>query len=337
MRRATVLDNFVPTSLETGGDAPSIGHAAGLLTRGFEGRARLVRLLVGACRDLADQVGSDNCSVSSAVYLSVPDACRPYSDLELVRSKIAREARRVELSSFEPEPLRKTGEWLWGKSASILRWPSTPKVAFVSTGHTGFTAAIRAALADIDSRGVKSALVAAVDSLLDLETIVWLHETGRLKNADMPIGVEPGEAAACLLLEVDPPKGRPFRTLVSAPHVEPAVAESTDLLERAILGSQRASRQETLPSWVFVDLDGTEGRAAEWGRLLVRLCVTEVNYDPRMVYPAISFGDVGSAFGALSTCMAIAAWDRGYATRNTALIVSGDRGYGRAAHVLRSG
>ncbi len=50
--RSRVLDNFALRSAVDGEAEPVIGHPVSLLTRGFEGDARLMRLLQGALTDL---------------------------------------------------------------------------------------------------------------------------------------------------------------------------------------------------------------------------------------------------------------------------------------------
>ena len=70
----------------------------------------------------------------------------------------------------------------------------------------------------------------------------------------------------------------------------------------------------------------------EWGNAVVRLVAQSPRFaEPVLWYPAASFGDTGAASGAVALCMAIRAFERGYAPAQTATIISSADGSNRAA------
>ena len=72
------------------------------------------------------------------------------------------------------------------------------------------------------------------------------------------------------------------------------------------------------------DLNGETYRAHEWGGVLVRLKETQGNLLDSLQHwcPALGFGDTGAASGAVSVCVANAAFERGYAPALDAVILS---------------
>lgn len=331
IRRAKEIKRFPLTSLEEGADVFPIGHEIEALAKGFEGKARLLTLLTAALEDLERQSLHDGNS-SAPFYLAVPSNRRIYQDLDLVERDAWREDREEEGASVEAEPPGELAEWLLARAYRSLKRQYVPAIRGAATGRMGFALCLQAALRDMASGAVDRVVVGGVDSLLDEETLKWLHHTARLKYVDMPVGIEPAEGAGLVVLERYAPAASP-RVAVLAAHVEPPRSGPYATLAAAI--REASGRAGILgPEWLIADVDGTEARANELGHAMVRLR-TEGRGLPSTTYPAASFGDTGAAFGALSTGVALRAFARRVAPSRGAMIVCGDRGAGYAAHVIQ--
>jgi 3-oxoacyl-(acyl-carrier-protein) synthase len=245
-----------------------------------------------------------------------------------------RQSRVEEREAIEHESVEELAQWLWKRAVPLLSWSPAPRLTQVTSGCTGFARALDAARRDLVEGRARTAIVAGVDSLLDLDTLLWLHDCRRLKYDDMPVGIEPGEAAACVLLETEPAPSRPLRIALTAVCYESTRAEPSDVLRRAIQGAMSEARAAEPPPTVMLDHDGTEARGVEWGRVWLHLNAIAKGYQPMLVYPAVSMGTVGSAFGAVASCMAVVGLSRGYAKGSSVLVVSGDRPSARTAHIL---
>jgi hypothetical protein len=88
--------------------------------------------------------------------------------------------------------------------------------------------------------------------------------------------------------------------------------------------------------WLIVDQNGEVFRASDWGHSLVRLrgAAGTDTAPPRVWYPAASFGDVGSASGAVATCLAVHGLERSYAPFPHAVIVNSSDGPQRGGCVV---
>lgn len=75
-----------------------------------------------------------------------------------------------------------------------------PASSVVQSGGTACLEAVRQAQFLLSEEKVRGCLVCGVDSLINIRTLNRLQFTGRLKTADNPDGLIPGEAAACLRL-----------------------------------------------------------------------------------------------------------------------------------------
>lgn len=305
-------------------------HCVPELTTGFEGLPRLVQLATGAVRDLAsrksDLTSTDD---SLAVYLSVCDLRRQYSDLELVADEAIRksmqEAAESDEGGIEDETiLRRFGHAI--AAGAGLRQP--PPIRFVGkAGHTGFAEASAAAMTDLVGGAVKHALVLAVDSLVEESTISWLDATGRLTTPSFAVGLEPGEAAVGVLLEDasavgSQPVTRLDRVKLGEESGERATGELPSGKVLAELLLEAASDPVSSP-WIIIDHNGEYARAMEWGGTLNHLRKRGLPIETSTAsMPAISFGDTGAASGGVALCFALNAFERGYHHSSEALIAS---------------
>ena len=209
------------------------------------------------------------------------------------------------------------------------------------SGHTGFLRALEQASRDLVAGVVDVALIGGIDSLIDVELLGWLESTGRLKTPNAPAGVQPGEAAAFVVLESEAHAGARgaaaravLRGLAFGQETHLAGADDPPTgraLASALHGAMRSIRfKHQLPLWVLSDHTGESYRAMDWGSATVHLeAENKAQIVGPMSFAAASFGDTGAASGAVALCMATTAFERGYAPAPIAALVScadsGDR------------
>lgn len=334
----------------TGEATPVRGHAAGELTGGFEGFARLLRLTTFALADLQKQdPRALSASPRVGAYLSVPDPARVSTGIDIIADDESRARRAEEASRIEQEQPADVASRLLETAATLAELPILPPLRFATfAGHAGVAECFERAVADVVSGKVQAAIVGGVDSLLDEETLVWLDTLGRLKRLGVPVGLLPGEAGAFLVLEtLRSAKARGARILGTFRAVclgkeeacllsgAPAHGTAmTRVLERI---SGPAGLLGSSPPWVLCDLNGETHRSTEWGHVLVRLAAQFPAFGaPSVWYPAMSFGDVGAASGAVAVSMALHAMERTMAPSRTAIVLSTSDGPGRGAVVLQA-
>ena len=215
----------------------------------------------------------------------------------------------------------------------------------ICIGHAGAIAAVEHAGMMITKMGLERVIILAVDSYLDSMTLDWLDVLGRLKTAENPVGLIPGEAGACFMVEslahyqvrsrtahvviqnaaLDCEKDHYFSEKKTQ-GVALAKVISRSLSESAVQTPFRGD--------VISDLNGEEWRAYELGCARVRVA-GQLDPEARFMFPAASLGEVGCASGAVAICFAMRALERGYARQDKVLVIStGD--YGQVGAVLVS-
>jgi 3-oxoacyl-[acyl-carrier-protein] synthase I len=317
------------------------GHQAELLTQGFEGRTRLLRLLAGALKDLARNASGELNSVGW-VYLALPDPARTFGNMELIEDEEMREQARSRLVDAPWANDPGDAEDLLLESAGMARWPGRLRLAAVSrSGPAGMLDVLQKCMTDIASGHVENAIVGGVDSLLDDETLGWLECTGRLKNPRLAAGLTPGEAAVLFLV------GR--RETQTALGTIESVAIGTEdrpfqsgqaSLGRGLSGAvSRLAKQERWPGqdhpWVVSDHNGEAYAGGEWGWALQRLAAAKILMQEAVLWlPAVWFGDTGTARVPAAVTCALAAWNRGYAPANRCVIIASQDDGRRAALLL---
>ncbi len=341
LSRAMKLDNYPVKSSDDGSIDGVVAHAVPLLTQGFEGDQRLVRLAEAAFADLRSQI-PESVAKNGRVgfYVSIPDVDRQSKSTGKGLEEKLRAGDAGNFDRGRPIKIFRCGVGRGGfSSPAALRWVSTE-------GSTGFVDAFQKAAEDLKSGAVTYAIVGGVDSLLDEGTISWLESTERLKSPDLPSGLQPGEAAGFILLEhrgtarsrgarvagsvVAAFIGKEANTLFSG---EPSTGVGlAKILKDA---SDPVSSTQENPFWVISDQNGESYRAFEWGNALFRLSAMKGETPPLSTwYPAASFGDTGSAFGAVGTCLALTAFSRKYAPATRAVLAGSSEWSTRAAIVL---
>ncbi|WNG14146.1 hypothetical protein [Cystobacter fuscus] len=200
-------------------------------------------------------------------------------------------------------------------------------IVCLPTGHGGPLQALHLARQKVSFGAWHRAVVLAVDSLLDETSLRWLHGTRRLKTPEYAVGLIPGEAAACILVE-GPRRlsQKPEATLQSVALSEPASTELpathqglalATAVREAIAGTQGRPVGDILGN-----LNGEELRAMAWGTARVRIPRETLAETMRETWTATSLGDVGAASAAVSLCVAVRSFVRGYSRNGAALVWS---------------
>ncbi|RYZ43793.1 MAG: hypothetical protein EOO71_02215 [Myxococcaceae bacterium] len=211
---------------------------------------------------------------------------------------------------------------------------------FILGGHAATALGLQRASRLLSEHRCARVLLIAVDSWLDAISLQWLSDDNRLHSAELPTGLRPGEAAACLLVEDATLAQRRNATVAArlagvevarpstaldpddAPRwrmgAAPRMAVQLDATVRAAFG--RLKPGATFSGDLVIDLNGESWRAHAWGHARVRLA--DALDSIREVVPATSLGDVGAASGALGVCLAARSWARGYALTDHALVCS---------------
>jgi 3-oxoacyl-[acyl-carrier-protein] synthase-1 len=317
-------------------------HQIPIITNGFEGFARLLRIGWAALEDLFVH---NNIRVldhrRTGFYVALPDFGRIYENIPKDQNALTPEGK--ENFQGNPQP-RNQAISLGHKLCNRLTELTTcmvPKQHWhaIDAGHASMTVAIEQAMSDITAGKLDRCIVEGLDSFLDIETLEWLHKNQRLKTEENTVGLQPGEAGACLLLEkygVARQRRADVLAVVTATGTDfesdylltgrPALGQG---LVRAV--SQLLSKirgQELKPKWIVTDQNGEPYRAYEWGHALVRLSVTYPSLrEASLWYPATSFGDTGAASGGVAICSVVRAFMRHYAVASDVIITSSsDRG-----------
>lgn len=192
-----------------------------------------------------------------------------------------------------------------------------------SAGHAGAFIAIRQAVLDLASGKYACAVIGAVDTYLDDETLDWLLASKRLKTSTSTRGFLPGEAAAFIVIE--PTRGAMARKVPSivALHGPATTMEQRsvyddapcqgvglgDCIRQTLAQAPNAGKQTGL---IVCDLNGERYRSLEWGLAAPR-ALAGVTLDPPLAHPAESIGDTGAASAAINLCYAATALARGFA------------------------
>ncbi|RKH21514.1 hypothetical protein D7Y13_04275 [Corallococcus praedator] len=316
-----------PTVYDDGGEAPLMGSPVWPLTEGFIQTAAWLRLAQVAVEDV----------IRSGQLPPAEDAF--WGETGLVWALPELGERRFGW----PRP--ETATALQRSCGDLLRkLTGLPRGAvadeFILGGHAATALGLQRASQLLSERRCARVLLIAVDSWLDAISLQWLADDRRLHSEELPTGLRPGEAAACLLVEEETAAQRRSATVVARlagvdvarPSTEidpedatrwrtgavPEMAGHLDATVRSAVGRLKAGA--TFSGDLVVDLNGETWRASAWGHARVRLA--PVLESIREVIPATSLGDVGAASGALGVCIAARSWARGYALTERALVCS---------------
>ncbi len=301
------------------GPVPVIGHPVPTVA-GFQGEARLLSLALPALRELVRSAGLE-ASTEVALCVGLPD-------LE-ARTRVAGTPGLPKLGLLD-----RIAE------GSELRTATQARRAFAA-GHVGFALALGAALEFLTQGRIAACIVGGVDTLCDDFAIDALGTQERLKSEDNPVGLQPGEAAAFVLLETpDAAHRRKARALGNVVGISTAEDPRTKDDPPVGEGMASALRQLTVETgalppgetWFLLDRNGEAVRANDWGHCQQRLTARMPGLLPTPEWNlASSLGDTGAASGALAAVAAVRGFARAYAPGRSAVILSAADDRRRAA------
>jgi 3-oxoacyl-[acyl-carrier-protein] synthase-1 len=204
-------------------------------------------------------------------------------------------------------------------------------VDLLPSGAAGAIEAIQLAERWLTGKGLERTIILAADTYCEPGTLEWLVRHRRLKTSDVPVGLSPGEAGACFMLESEASaRRRQARYQVVIEGVATGIEKSSASTEGAnrglalseALGKTLAAIDASAPFTgdLVSDLNGETWRGAE----LAHACVTLAQRlgDFHLVLPAVSLGDCGAASGAVSMCIAVHALLRRYSRTDRVLVAA---------------
>lgn len=310
-----------------GGEEFATGHPATGFAEGFSGPGAWARLALGAFEDLAHRAGLPPSTAEDFWQRTGLTLLGPTADTE----------RFPILRAEAPEAWTR----LYGHSvAQALHLPlAREPLRVLGLGHCALAEALQRAREDVLSRRVERVVVLAADSLLDVDSLRWLHREGRLKCASRTFGTQPGEAGAALLVEAEgvargrgaPQGGRVLAVaLVETAAASPAAAGQAlaEVTRRVLPEDARPFRGD-----VLLDLNGEAWRAEAWGHAQMHLTRTLLDFERCQLHvPSECLGELGAVSAPLAVGVAVGAGIHGHNPEGTALVLSLDES-GRAAAV----
>ena len=347
--RPTTIDTFVVGTLADHGGATV--HAVPIITHGFEGDARVLRLLHAAFESLQRHSEAPWRTARTGFYLSLSHPDRQHTGFELIADEDLRRqeiARWEEIQADRDSPDHRGRVKSLMERASVLANCEQPLDlrAFSLTGNTGVAELIEVASRDLSAGEVQLAIVGGVDSWIDSSSLRWLEQRARLKSPTTSAGLAPGEAGGFLLMETAAraqSRGAEILAVLQSTILDRE--QNAQLAGKISLGESLArllARTAPLtdwspeaPPWLIVDQNGENYRAQEWGCALTRLVEDHPGFqDPVVWYPVISVGDTGAAAGVVQTSMAMQAFRRGYAPAHQVVLLAGADAGQRSASLL---
>ena len=186
----------------------------------------------------------------------------------------------------------------------------------IARGRAGGLVAVGEAAARIGNGQAHFMLAGGVDSLCDPSILAALDREGRLRSADRPAGLVPGEAAAFLSLASRHAAATLGLTALARLSITMAGFEDAHLLsDEPCLGDGLTAVLEALFEYaapagpvgaVYDPQNGEAYWGREWGTAFLR---NRAAFDPeaRLTSPLVHLGDCGAAAGAV--CCAVAVGD----------------------------
>jgi 3-oxoacyl-[acyl-carrier-protein] synthase-1 len=274
------------------------------------------------------------------------------SVFEEVEAKLGHEALhgarlRVLLALPEARPGFSEDDAAWITNAMMARFrakTSSARVEIAGRGHAGAIRAVEQAVRECSQSRDTLFLVAGVDSYHHAETFAWLERGRRFAQPGIRGGFTPGEGAGCLALA-----SAGLRRHLRLPQL--AIVRGTGTAQESLLrdsdtGSFGVAMTQAVKGAVaglalplegvdvlYTDINGERYRSEEWG--FVALRTPSVWKSPGYKAPSDCWGDVGAAFGALGSILAVQAFARGYARGPRALVMAGSDGGLRGALLLQ--
>lgn len=306
---------FDPEEMEV----PIPCHPVRYLTEGFEQTGRWLQLASAALRDCLRGSGDPaeggrsvpEVNEKTALVLVLPT-------IDVERYGWPEEQVPAILDSSFLEPLR-----------ALTGLPLPCEADWVFQGSGGTALGLQKAVELIQSGRWDRAMLLAVDSWLDTTSLMSLEQAGRLKGPETPVGMMPGEAAACVC--VAPKAGGALASITAFHHSSTGItplADEADIVPSAqrlgtTLGAQMApSIDAASVTRAYSDVNGEEWRSHVHGMALVKANETSEVDLLSTVFPAASFGDIGVVHALASVCLFEQAASRGYGSRGPGLVLS---------------
>ncbi len=303
---------------ETNDPQPVTGHPVDGLADGFEGAARLLRLVELGLADLGRSAPAE--TLRRAHWLiALPEPLPTAPPLPLPDPDAEPEVDPPEVPV--PGPARLDAERVRAVAERVIGAPVPPSRFAAFEGRTGFVRALGHAQ-HLAERGTPC-VVGAVDSLVDRDAVTALHEHARLLATTGGAGLEPGEASVFVVVEGDDAR-EPLGRIGAG-----ALGDEPDHLYtgRPALGRGLARAVGSLPAgpavWPVSDCNGEPFRSAEWGHAVVADERLREGVG-RTLYPATAVGDTGAASAGVGLALALRAFARGYAPAPSALLLAAE-------------
>lgn len=299
------------------------GHPVRPLTDGFASVARWLQLAPEAFRDLARTLpGRDDAAFwrATRVLTVLPD---PDEDRWAHDPLVSAEALH---GSFLAPLYRTLG----------LPVPD-PRDRVTAAGRVGLVQILAGADELLSAARADRLVVVAVDSLLDGASLDGLGADGRLRAADSPEGLAPGEAAVALLVERrEAARARaaaPLAALSGAVALRPQSDHLFDFVAAGrVLGDAlrvcltRPGHPPAADVSLAADLNGEAWKSKAYGHAFSRVPV-DARPGLEWTVSATAVGDLGAATSAFDVALAARALQRGYApSRATAVAACSDDG-----------
>lgn len=228
---------------------------------------------------------------------------------------------------------------------AYFQWPiAMSQRYFLTKGSPGIFEAINQADGLIKAGVVDRVIVLSVDSYLSQSSLEWLATHGRIKTPNNPVGLCPGEAAACFVLEgrslLNERQCKPLAEVIAAETGE----ETTNYVRDKRVSSAGLKRVfesvaktcglgEGVDATLINDLNGEAWRATQYSN--ARVSINAIGTNAPTYSPAASIGDVGAAIGAISVNLATQIFVRNYSSHQYALITCSSEFGDVAAGVIR--
>ncbi len=297
-------------------DGPAVGRPVRGITDGFAQFGLWLRLALAAIDDwratappIVDGFWKDTAVI----------ACLPHLDEE-----------RFALPTRDLDDLLQTG--FFEPLLEILGAPITTARRGYAFGHCAAAMAVEAArdLLAKDAQ-LRRVLLLGADSTCDAQSLSWLSAARRLKNAENPVGVIPGEAGAAVWVErADGPAQRDGTLRPKLHHAaladgnrDDSAADTGRRLANVVQDAvTRAGITNRCDAWL--DQNGELWRAEAWGHALVHLNRCAPIRDVQPIVLASSLGELGAAQGLLAAVFAARSFARGHARAEHALVCTLD-------------
>ena len=314
--RPRKLREFRVVDEESQEDIPLTGHPIRGYTDGFQLIGRWLRVARGAVEDGLSRPGLSGMTAAAWQKTGLI-AVTPPADDEVFLSQPGGALEQMRERYLQP------------LHRALGLAISEANVELVPVGHAGTAAGLQHGMQWMASRGLERVLLVAVDSYLDELVLQQLASHRRLKSDDHPVGLMPGEAGVCLLVETEAgARRRGVEPVVLIDKVatgrEPdPFGSGRQNMGRGLAGCVAevlADAPSAFEGDLYSDLNGEPWRAHEWGCVRTRLA-TRLGA-ARLHLPVTCVGDVGAASGALGVCLAAHDLLRGHDRQAHALVIS---------------